>query len=377
MKIGLNATCLNNRPSGARQRFIGIYTKLFLLMKDSQFTIYEPIDCNIRDWFESYSNVSFVKTHIYSSYRYARFFQGFFYWRRICKEENFDIFEIYSLPVSWCKSKCLLLTIHDIRGIDFKKNWFAKKINLLIYRLSIYKSNRVITVSHYMENEIKNHFYDAKISVINNGVSMNNSFNKNNYDIENIKLKLPEKFILSVGHLEVRKNYETLIEALSIINLNNIKIHLVIVGNNSGQLESIVKKAKLLGIYRQVHIYNNVSNYDLKLIYMRANLFVFPSVYEGFGIPILEAMKYEVPFVVSDIPVFKEIIGDRGIYFNPLDAKSIADEIMKVVTSKKIANQLIEVGRVRVQKFYFDKISLDLMKIYTEVNLDKKLCAEL
>jgi len=370
MKVGINATCLNDRPSGAQQRFVGIYSQVFSQMSDNKFFVYEPVDCRIRDLFDNFDNVTYIKTKLHSEHRYRRFIKGILYWKKVCNVENFDVFETFSLPVVFCNNSTqLILTIHDIRSIVFEKNFLLKGIYKFVYIVSIKYANRVVTVSKTMKNELQSIFHDAQISVVYNGISTDKTF----FNHKKISLfsdvSLPEKYILAVGHFEDRKNYKTLLDALAILHSNGLKKHLVIIGNNSGQMETIVQKSELLGIKDFVHIRNYVSDEKLQLIYLNADLFVFPSIYEGFGIPILEAMKFHIPFVVSDIPVFREIIGSKGVYFNCMDAHSIANTIHDTLGSKKIMDSLVSIGANRVEDFSFKNASTDLMNIYNKITL--------
>ena len=99
MKIGLNATCFNERPSGAKQRFIGMYNELFKLMPDAKFVIFQPADCSFENWFDEFKNVSFYTTPIPSEGRLNKFIKGFFFWKRILMNEKFDLFEGFNLPM--------------------------------------------------------------------------------------------------------------------------------------------------------------------------------------------------------------------------------------------------------------------------------------
>ena len=98
MKVGLNATCFNNRPSGAKQRFIGIYSELIKRMSDTEFLIYEPSDSNFGSWLETEPNVSFKSTPIPSQGQMKKFFVGLRYWQSVLQREGLDLFEGYNLP---------------------------------------------------------------------------------------------------------------------------------------------------------------------------------------------------------------------------------------------------------------------------------------
>ena len=372
MKIGLNATCFNNRPSGAKQRFIGIYSKLFPRMKDDTFVVYEPIDCSIREWFDPYDNVMYIRTPLYSESRYKKYIHGLFYWSKIYKAEHFDIFETFNLPLIRGRAELALLTIHDIRGVHLQDMWVKRMFHNMVLRSSLKRADHIITVSNYMKNEISNHFPNTSISVIYNGIDTKDVCSATDTEISGVisKFKLPSEFILSVGHFEPRKNYSSLIQALKILHSLDSKENLVIVGNDSGEMSAIIKMSELLGIKNYVKILSGITDNELKIIYKKAKLFVFPSSYEGFGIPILEAMNAKIPLVLSNIPVFREIAGDQYLYFDYSNSKSIANNISELINSSSNEHQrMISQGVRIVEDFDFEQIAESLEKQYREIFL--------
>ena len=371
MKIGLNATCFNNRPSGAKQRFIGIYSKLFPRMKNDIFVIYEPIDCSISKWFNHYDNVTYVKTPLHSERRYQRHIRGLIFWPKAYRQNNFDIFETFNLPLVRGKDELALLTIHDIRGVHLMDMWIKRMFHNMVLRSSLKRADHVITVSNYMKNQISNHFPNTSISVIYNGIDTKDVYSATDTEISGVisKFKLPSEFILSVGHFEPRKNYSSLIQALKILHSLGSKENLVIVGNDSGEMSAIIKMSELLGITNYVKILSGITDNELKIIYKKAKLFVFPSSYEGFGIPILEAMYAKIPLVLSNIPVFREIASDQCIYFDYSDPKSIANNISKLNSSFNVQQKMISQGVRIVEDFDFEKIANSLEKLYRKISL--------
>ncbi len=368
MKIGLNATCFNNRPSGAKQRFIGIYSKLFSRMKNDVFIIYEPVDCGISEWFDHHDNVTYVKTPLYSERRYQKYVYGVFYWPKVFEIQEFDIFENFSLPLVKRKKGLSFLTIHDIRGLHLYDGWIKRMFYSAVLRYSIKNSDHIITVSNYMKNEISNYFPDTLISVIYNGIDVEGvHFAEQDVIRATLcKFNLPNEYMLSVGHFEPRKNYPRLIEALKILHNMGNKKSLVIVGNDSGEMSSIIELSESLGLSNYVTILNGITDNELSVLYQDASIFIFPSLYEGFGIPILEAMNAKIPIVLSDIPVFREIVGSNGVYFNCYDPKSIANSINTILTSKNTRQRLIECGVEKVKMFNFYNISKKVQTLYDQ-----------
>lgn len=369
MKIALNATCLNNRASGARQRFIGIYSELFRLLHDDEFIVYEPADCQMASWFEGVTNVSFRQTPLSSQNRLQKLLRGLVYWPLSLKAEQPDLFEGYHLPLIKSPRGRTLLTIHDIR--DMNAGWQERVIYKIVLDQSFKAADHVITVSESMRNEILGFYPDLPISVIYNGIDTAhfNAISEMDLMAASQKFSLPENFLLSVGHFEKRKNYINLVNAVAGLHARGRLIHLVIIGNDSGEMAAVKERAHSLGLSDYVMIFNGLSDFDVRCIYKLCHLFVFPSAYEGFGIPVLEAMAAKCPMVLSDIPVFREITQNQGVYFLHNEPDSIATAIDEVLSSSSERERLVQYGDARVQDFSFKRIAMDLAKLYSSLKL--------
>ena len=367
MKIGLNATCFNDRPSGANQRFVGIYTELIKQLPDAEFVIYEPSDFNISNWFDGAPNVSIRQTPIPSEGRINKLIKGFGYWQSAIKDEKFDIFESFNLPAIKIPSGKVLHTIHDIRGMHPEWGSIFKYIK---YKFTIEdmlkKSDRIITVSESMKNEILSFYPDASISVVYNGFNASVYDHVSESDQQEFRMKytLPSEFLLSVGHFEKRKNYLNLIDAVARLHDKDCPYNLLIIGNDSGEGKVMKEKIESMNLSSHVTILSGLTDLEVRCAYKLCSLFVFSSSYEGFGIPILEAMAADSPMVLSDIPVFREITEDQGVYFPYNDPDLIASAIDKVLLSDSEKNRLIQYGNKRVQNFSFQKLAMSIADVY-------------
>ena len=172
MKVGLNATCFNNRPSGAKQRFIGIYSELIKRMPNTEFLIYEPLDCNFGSWFERETNVSYKTTPIPSQGQVKKFFAGLRYWKPTLEREGLDLFEGYNLPFFKAPNAKTIMTIHDVRGFHLEYSGLQKSFFKKILSQSLNKVDHVITVSQTIKEEILGYHPESKISVVNNGIDI-------------------------------------------------------------------------------------------------------------------------------------------------------------------------------------------------------------
>lgn len=368
MKVGINATCLNVRPSGAKQRFIGIYGALFRLLPDVQFILYEPKDCRVGDWFPGQLNLQARRTPIPSAGRIAKLLSGFRYWPKAFKRDHLDLFEAMHLPLVRPKRVTTLLTVHDVRGI-YPGNGFLRKISFSnALRNALRRADHVVTVSSAMCDEIRNFYPRTPVSVVYNGIdaSIFDSISADDCHQVAKLYSLPSRFLLSVGHFERRKNYPGLIRAISILKAKGQILPLVIAGNDSGGMAHLQEQVDHLGLLDQVHLLTGLSDYELRCIYLLCRLFVFPSFYEGFGIPILEAMAAAKPMVLSDLPVFHEITQDQAMYFPARDPHAMAAAIGNALASPAACDDMVEFGRRRVQEFSFDRLAQDLAATYRQ-----------
>lgn len=294
-----------------------------------------------------------------------KFIRGLLFWPHILKNEMFDVLEVFALPLAGSLKGRTVLTIHDIRYVT-QTSGVVKSVNKLILDKSVAQSDRIVAVSESVRNEILSFYPDKSVSVVHNGIDLSSFQGVSSSDLRSVRNRynLPNDFVLSVGHFENRKNYLNLVTAVARLRDQGRDVFLVIVGNDNGELAAVKKHIHTLGIAANVTILNGLSDFEVSCIYRLCKLFVFPSYYEGFGIPILEAMAADCPVVLSDIPVFKEITQGQGVYFEHNDPESIATVIDEVLASDSERSRLIQYGRERVQDFSFRKVSMDLEGVY-------------
>ena len=171
-----------------------------------------------------------------------------------------------------------------------------------------------------------------------------------------------DKLIFTVGHFELRKNYLNLI--YSIKKLKNFNVKLIIAGNSNSKSEIAYKKHLQNIIFKnklnyRVKLLSNLTDDEIKILYKKCSLFIFPSIYEGFGIPVLEAISFNKKIILSNIAPFKEIIKyDKKIFFDPNNPSDIANKIKSNLKDKKINKKKYR----EILKFYQNRILA--LKIY-------------
>jgi len=260
---------------------------------------------------------------------------------------------------------CFLVKIftrgkYRANSIDYLK-WSTK--------FAIKNAKRIITVSNFSKEEIsKMYQVDAKkIKVIHNG------YNKFLYrkitDQEKIKEILSKygiegPFMLYVGRLEKKKNTPALIEAFCLMRENNkdIKHKLVLVGDASFGYDEVKYIIREFNLEAEIIMPGWVKEGDLPYIYNAASVFVFPSKYEGFGIPLLQAMSCQVPIAASSIPVLREVAEGAASFFNPDNIKSIEDTLANLAKDSELREKLIKNGVERAKNFSWEKCAQETLR---------------
>lgn len=261
-----------------------------------------------------------------------------------------------------------IVSVMDLSFLHFPQTFKKKDLYQLSRwtRYSVRKAARVITISQSSKNDIIKAYkvLPEKIKVVHLGlkdIDMDSSLKS----IE--KYGVDGKYILFVGTIQPRKNISRLIEAYSLLS-KKIKeeYKLVIVGKKGWLYEDILKAPEKYGVSEAILFLDYVSDQDLPQFYKNAKVFVLPSLYEGFGLPVLEAMRYDCPVVISNISSLPEAGGEAALYFNPEDVNDIKDKIEMVLTDEKLREKMIEKGRMHHKKFTWEKAARQVLETIEE-----------
>lgn len=254
-----------------------------------------------------------------------------------------------------------ITTVHDFTH-NFFSSFFKKSAHNLIKYNSINKSNGIICISNNTYKDLLKFCppkKNQKVVIINNGVS--NDF----FVIEPSKIESQFKFsikknsyILYVGSRESYKNFNFVIELLKL----NANLKLIVVGNSFS-----AKEISLIGErINQINIVSNVSNQDLNILYNNALAFVYPSSYEGFGIPVIESMKAGCPVIALNSSSIPEVAGNSGILIDKLDV-TLTSKILKNLKHSDYRLEVIEKGIVQSKKYSWDKCCKETLDFYNEM----------
>jgi glycosyltransferase involved in cell wall biosynthesis len=367
MKIGYDAKRAFLNTSG-----LGNYSRTTLnaLLKyhnENQYTLFTPEQkVGLLEQQEDFTIVSPAK----SDSKIKKYFWRSFHLGAELKNHGLDIFHGLSneLPKGIHKSAIpSVVTIHDLIFIRYPE--FYKPFDRAIYfqkvKYACKAATKILAISEQTKDDII-HFTGTdpnKIEVIHQAISPL-FFEKADLGRAKTKYKLPEEFILSVGTVEERKNQLSIIKALL---KQNIKIPVIFVGNPTSYCNDIHKYIAEKGIEKQVVFLKNIPEKDLAAIYQLASLSIYISVFEGFGLPVIESMACACPVITSNVSCLPETAGDAALLCSPENIEELGDSIKKILGDNNFRDELIKKGKARAENFQ-PKIYIEkLISLYSEI----------
>lgn len=264
-----------------------------------------------------------------------------------------------------------IITVHDLIPIiipDSTKRLKYYYRTILPRLLNV--SDAIITVSESTKKDIEKYYptVETPIHVRHQGYNNKIFYLRKDTEIDKVVNKYnltKSKYILAVGECRVYKNTNKMIQAFAKLNLEDIK--LIIVGKLNKSDKNIAAIPEVFDVQEKVKFLGYVPDEDLALLYQGAKVFIFPSLYEGFGIPLLEAMACGVPIIASNTSSIPEVCGSAAIYFDPNDVDDMAKVISHVLISDELQLKLKIAGIERIKHFYpshLSKATIDLCYQY-------------
>src|SRR3989344_319355 len=287
---------------------------------------------------------------------------------------HYTYFEPFFLNLPGIKTQKTVVTVHDLTPLVFKKFFPAGikgNFKWQIQKLGLKTANAVITDSESSKKDIIKYtgLPSSRVNVVY--LAAGEEFKR----IKNIKNKynLPEKFVLYVGDVTWNKNLPRLIEAVKKINVSFVMIGSAIMQKNFDRSnpwnQDLSKILKLTEDDKKIIKLGFVSQEDLVAIYNLSTVFAMPSLYEGFGLPILEAMSCGCPVVTTKEGSIQEIAGEAAYYVNAYDVDDIANGIGELFFSQKLQQELSEKGLIQAKKFSWKKTAEETIGVYEQATL--------
>ncbi len=362
MRIGINEIILNGQSDGTRQRELNVLKALDteLMQRGHELVIFLAADSSeeLKVEIKKRCQHAIIKvTAVPSRPVLKRALGGLFSINKLA-----DAYKLTCMHSSYCplpRMRCpQILTVNDLRYLKFPETypWARRKFLEWTVPRAIQRAEVVLAISEYTKEEICQAYGVPREKVIVALIPHDPRFSRRRdtaqfYKIRE-KLGVPERFLLTVGHLEPRKNHRRIFKAFSgLVRAGYRDVGLVVVGTHSYQWLKIMNEATLAGVEKNVIFTGRLSDEDLICIYNMATALVFPSLHEGFGIPALEAMGCGTPVIASNTTALPEVVGDAAILVNPDSVDQIGSAMRQVITDTDYAVTLSAKGILRAKAF--------------------------
>ncbi len=361
-KVLFNALIYESKGSGI-SRYAGNLVKEYVKCNAN-------VDIILRSEFKRYFKVSdnliFIDSLISSSK--DRIIMEQWKLRNLYSQYKLIHFPDYATPIFTMTDS--IATIHDLSMISMRKTRTIGQniIKNILLTNTINRSKGLIFDSSFTENEFKNYYpnFNKSCKVIHLGVKQSKYSGQSNEGIA--KLQFDKKnYFLYVGTIAPHKNLKNLISAFSMLKQNGYSGKLVIAGAKGWLYNDVFELVKSLHLDDSILFTEYVSDGELEFLYLNAISLVNVSIYEGFGLPQLEAMARNLPVIVSDIPVFHEVLGECGCYCDPNDANDIYLAMKKILNNEQLRNEYIAKGIKKSKQYTWEKTAYNTLEFYFSV----------
>ncbi len=380
MNIGFEAKRFftNNTGLGNYSRFV--VDALSLHEPENEYALYTPTGVPHREAREILHrpNVSVVTPD--SVYRVTRSTSLWRTWgvSRHPTVRALDVFHglSHELPIGLDRRIAKVVTVHDLIFLRYPQ--FYKSIDISIYKRKLVHAckvaDKVVAISDQTARDVVDFLKvdPGKIRVISQGC--HSSFKKrlSPDELEEVRTRynLPVRYILNVGTIEARKNIILIVKALAAIPVE-LRIPVIVIGKRTEYFKDVVEEARRLAVTDYIKFVENVPFVDFPGIYQGAEVFVYPSLFEGFGIPLVEAIESRVPVITSLGSCFREAAGPAAIYVDPHDPAELAAQLRTVLGDADLRTQMIGKSTDYIQKFQPKAIASELVSLYKAISAER------
>ena len=374
MKIGFDAKRLFNNFTGLGNYSRFVVNALLDHVPGNEYLLYTPKQ---RNHAEINAITNRKEVSVITPPSLYKFFGAGSLWRTwgIAKEPSISGIDLFhglsnELPVDLPQGIRKVVTVHDLIFLRFPM--FYNPVDVRIYKAKVkaacMSADRVVAISRQTADDVIGFLgvSDAKIDVVYQGCHPQFKTKKSSEEIEAVKRKyrLPNQYILNVGTIERRKNVILAVQALGLLPPAS-RIPLVIMGRETPYKKSVIAAAKQAGTLESILFLHDASFPDFPAIYRGAQLFVYPSLFEGFGIPLVEALESGIPAITSKGSCFTEAAGPESIYVDPGDIEDMALHMNRLLSDSGLRQRMIISGKKFVEKFSPSTIASQLMSVYS------------
>ncbi len=374
MKIGIDIRNIGKKRTGDEVVFFNIVKHLALLDSTENYILFTDISDQkiLTEIKEALGITNKPNFQIVSLKARNKFDWNLRVLPAYLRKNPVDIYQTQYITPLFVPRKIKIATIvHDISFTKYPQfiKWSDLFFLKLFIPLSLRRANKIIGVSEFTRDEIINYYKidPEKIDFIHNAVGDNFLKESSKEELEAVRKKyaLPPKFILYIGTLQPRKNLPTLIEAYAEAIKNKDEIKLVLAGgkghNFDPKIDNTIEKYDLKN---DVLLPGYIDEKDKSAIFHLAHVFCFPSFYEGFGIPVLEAMTLGVPVLASNIPPHEEVAAGSALLFDVRNNRDMEKKLAQLCTDDNLRKDLSEKEKRQAQNFSWSKTAKKILNIY-------------
>jgi len=383
MRVGYLATVLRTPYSGVERCVAELGRALLEFDSGNEYVFFTPRDLPAEQlvcWqrammrAEAENDLPFRRVRrapFNSRWRVMRFLWKHIALPRILHDERIDLLHApaYVAPKT---SVPTVLTVYDVIALTHPK--FCKPLNRLHFRFalpaSVRAATRVIVPSEATKRELcrTTGVREANVRIIPPGVSSEFRRVSNEQTISRVRKRygLGEQVILFVGNLEPKKDVSTLLRAFARLKRQGLRHQLVLAGAKRWLAGDVHRAIQEHPFHEDIRDIGRVSGVDLPALYSLADVFVFPSIVEGFGLPPLEAMACGTAVVTSDAAAVLETVGDAGLTFPVGDDAALAEAVIRVTADEELRKELVERGIARAARFTWEQAARETVAVYRE-----------
>jgi len=285
----------------------------------------------------------------------------------IAQRNHLDLLHMPAYTIPAIKTMPVVVTMFDMSVLDRPrdfKTWQRLYLTAMI-PIAARRAELIITISHYSKERIHALTGVERSKIVVTPLAARREFRRlPRNELAGHAARELERFILTVGTLEPRKNISGLLQAADQLHKAGIRVPVVHAGPRGWLDEPIFRQVEQMRLQNQVHFLGKVSQRELILLYNRASVFVYPSFYEGFGLPVLEAMACGCPVITSNCTALPEVAGDAALLVNPSDSGDIARAIEQVLSDRDLAENLRQRGLRRASDFTWERCARQTVDAY-------------
>jgi len=359
---------------------IGVYTRELISQladidkKNQYFVIVNKH--GDRNFVPSADNFTILVSSITRKHYFIKDLWNLFFLPFLLKANNIDIYfnPRYVLPIFKGNIK-MVVTIHDMIALMFPEIWpgiSGFRIRNYI-KYSSQRADIIITISSWAKKDIVRILKvpKDKVKVIYCGINKKLFKPIPDLSLQRLvkrKYGIRKNFILTVGPLGARKNHDRLIDAYSILpKYIREDYQLIVTGEKKGTYNNLLGKASKTCLVDDIIFTGFIPEKEMPVVINAASLFVFPSLYEGFGIPLLEAMACGAPILASNVSSIPEVVGGAALLFDPYDINEMASVIDRAITNKNLRQKLVQRGFERIKKYSWENTAKEILGVFREL----------